>query len=108
MVCLNAHTPRVSLNELAPLQVSDSKVVVRKAASMALVAYMHSTRDAHSVMLALLRVGIDSADWRQRQARRAYWPPPPLTSPLARDTSTEGPPRHPASHCPRPAEYRRA
>jgi len=55
------------LNQLV-VKVSDSKVVVRKAASQALVAYMHSTRDAHAVVLALLRVGLDSADWRQRQA----------------------------------------
>jgi hypothetical protein len=50
-------------------KVADSKVVVRKAASQALVSYLLSTRDAEAVMICLQRNGLESADWRQRQAR---------------------------------------
>ena len=35
-------------------KIADAKVVVRKAASQALVAYMHSTRDKETVMRCLL------------------------------------------------------
>lgn len=50
-------------------KVADHKVVVRKAASQALVSYMLSTRDAEAAMVCLQRTGLESSDWRQRQVR---------------------------------------
>ena len=49
-------------------KIADAKVVVRKAASQALVAYMHSTRDKEAVMNCLLRSGLESSEWKSRQA----------------------------------------
>ena len=56
-------------------KVADSKVVVRKAASQALVSYMQSTREPEEVMRCLLRTGLEAQDWRQRQVGRSSRPP---------------------------------
>ena len=49
-------------------KVSDSKVVVRKAASQALAQYMSTSNRKGEVMGRLIKEGVDSPDWKQRQA----------------------------------------
>lgn len=66
-------------------KVSDSKVVVRKAASQALLSYMLATRDKGGVLAGLVRQGLESADWRQRQATLLFLslPNTPLDGPAS-------------------------
>ena len=62
-------------SELLPgllAKISDSKVVVRKAASQACAAYIAGTREPQSVAPTLVRLGFESADWKQRQATALF------------------------------------
>ena len=61
-------------------KIADAKVVVRRAASQALVAYMYSTRDKETVMRCLLHLGLESSEWRSRQATALFLSLP--TTPL--------------------------
>ena len=61
-------------------KVSDSKVVVRKAASQALSGYLSATRDKASAFNTLVRSGLEAQDWRQRQATLLFLSLP--TTPL--------------------------
>ena len=61
-------------------KIADAKVVVRRAASQALVAYMYSTRDKETVVRCLLHSGLESSEWRSRQATALFLSLP--TTPL--------------------------